>query len=126
MHSHAPTIRAYKEEGGVKEKYARLRTAKVIYDSFMRIFIALKCGYAPPSAIIYFEFDIDNMINKVWVDQRTIGWDQILKGRVSKYRGQVQCLYYQNNPATRGNTYFSSLLWSAITLRILLDFSLHL
>ena len=76
VHSQAPTIRAYKEEGEFKKKYAKLRTAKVIYDSFMRIFIALRCGDAPPSTVTYFESDIDNMVNKACVDQRAIGWDQ--------------------------------------------------
>ena len=110
MHTQAPTIQAYKEEEGVQEKYAKLRTAKDIYDSFIRISITLRYGDAPPSTITYFESDIDNMVNKAWVDQRAIGWDQILKGRISKYWGQAQGLYYQNNPATRGNVYFSAAL----------------
>ena len=49
-----------------------------------------------------------------------------MKGRISKYWGQAQGLYYQNNSATRGNVYFSAALWSAMTMRSLLYSSLHL
>ena len=113
--------------GGIfKKKHAKLRTAKVIYDCFMRIFIAFRCGDAPPSSPTYFDSEIDTLVNKAWAEQRTIGWDQILKGRISKYWGQAQGLYYRNNPDTRGNVYFSTSLWSAATVRSMLDFILHL
>lgn len=49
-----------KRRGEFKKKDAKLRTAKVIYESFMRrIFIFFRCGAgAPHSTIIYFESDI--------------------------------------------------------------------
>ena len=37
-----------------------------------------------------------------------------------------QGLFYQNIPDTKGKVYFSSKLWVAVTVRILLNFSLHL
>ena len=61
-----------KRRGDFKKKHAKLRTAKVIYDSFMRIFIALRCGDAPPSTITYYESDIDEMFKKAWAEQRAI------------------------------------------------------
>lgn len=32
-----------------------------------------------------FESDLDKMVQKAWAEERVIGWDQILKGRLSRY-----------------------------------------
>ena len=92
----------------------------------MRIFIAIRCGDVPPTSPTYFVSDIDTLVKKAWEEQKAIGWDQILKGRISTYWGKAQGLYYRSNPDTRGSVYFSASLWSTATVRSMLDFSLHL
>lgn len=66
------------------------------------------------------------MIQKAWIDQWVIGWDQLLKGRISKYWGVAQGLFYENSPHSKGKVYFSSKSWTAATVWSLLNFSLHL
>lgn len=56
----------------------------VVYEGFMHILISLRCGDSPPSKVAYFESDIDKGVQKAWIGQREIGWDQILKDRISK------------------------------------------
>ena len=70
-----------------KQIHKKLRTAKVIYEGFMRMFSALRCGDSPPSRVTYFESELDERVQLAWRDQRKIGWDQILKGRLSKHWG---------------------------------------
>jgi len=48
-----------KRRGEFKKTHGKLRTVKVIYEGFMRIFISLRCGDAPPSNVTYAESDID-------------------------------------------------------------------
>lgn len=98
----------------------------MIYECFMRIFILLRCGDAPPSNVTYFEYAIDEMVKNVWIEQRSIGWVQILKGRISKYWGIAYGMYYHNSPETRGKVFYSTSLWAAATVWSLLDFSTSL
>lgn len=107
-----------------KQPHGKLKSAKFIYEGFMCIFISLRCGDSPPSNITYIDSAIDKMVQKAWLDQLEIGWDQFLKGRVSKYWGVAQGLFYQNFPDTKGKVCFYSKLWA--TVRSLLIYSLHL
>ena len=109
-----------------KRAHGKLKTAKVVYQAMMRIFNSLRCGDAPPSVLSYFASDIDIEVQKAWTEQKKIGWDQILKGRLSKHWGRAQSLYYAHNPETRGNLGFSGTLWAAATVQSLLKFSLAL
>ena len=104
----------------------KLRTAKVIYEGFVRIFSSLQCSNTPPSKVIYFESDLDELLQRDWVEQREIGWDQILKGRLSRSWGIAQVIFYKKCPETRGQMRFSSKIRAAATVRSLLDFSLNL
>ena len=115
-----------KRRGEFKKTHGKLCTSKVIYESFMRIFISLRCEDAPPSNVTYFESDIDKMVQNTWIEQRAIEWDQILKGRIRKFWGIAQGIFYQNIPETGGKVHYSASLWAAATVQSLLDFSLHL
>ena len=92
----------------------------------MRIFSALRCGDSPPSCVTHFESELDKRVQMAWKEQREIGWDQILKGRLSRHWGEAQGMFYNNSPKTRGNLGFSGKLWAAATVTSLLDFSLNL
>jgi len=115
-----------KRRGDFRKTYGKLRTAKVIYEDFMRIFISLRSGDAPTSHVTYFESDLDKTVRREWIEQRKIGWDQILKGRINKYWGIAQGVFYQNSPETRDKVHYSTSLWAAATIRSLSKFSLHL
>ena len=88
-----------------KHTHGKLRTAKVIYEGFMHNFIPLRRGGTPPSNVTHFDSKIDKLVQRAWEEQKAIGWDQMLKGRISKYWGLAQGLYYRNNPDTKGKAY---------------------
>ena len=67
----------------------------------MRIFSALRCGDSPPSRVTHFESELDDNVQMAWKDQRKIGWDQILKGRLSKQWGEAQGMFYKNSLETK-------------------------
>ena len=70
---------------GFQQTHGKVKTAKVIYDAFMRICISLRLGDAPPSSVTHFDSAIDRMVQQALDAQRAIGWDQILKGGNSKH-----------------------------------------
>ena len=115
-----------KRRGEFKKTHGKLCIVKVTYDGFMRIFISLRCGDAPLSNVTYFESDLDKMVQHAWMEQREIEWDHIIKGRIIKYWGIAQGMFYQNSPETRGKDYYSASLCAVATVLSLLDFSLHL
>jgi len=107
-----------------RQIHGKLKTAKIIHEGFMRIFISLRIGDVPPSSVTHYDSGLDRMLQLDWDTQRATGWDQILKGRIRKYWGVAQGMYYNNSPDTRGKLCFSSTLLAAKTVRSLLDFSL--
>ena len=56
-----------KHRGKFRKNHSQLRIAKVIYDCYMRISIALRCSDAPPSSSTYFYSEIDTLVNKAWL-----------------------------------------------------------
>ena len=84
-----------------KADHDKIRTAKVIYDTIMSIISSLRHGTKTPKIITYFDSGIDRMVNEAWEEQRAIGWDQILKGRLSSKWGKAQEIYYHQNAITR-------------------------
>ena len=122
-HLHASHIKRREE---FRRVHGKLKTEKVIYERFMRIFISLRMGDAPPSPATHYDSALDMMVQRAWDEQRDIGWDQILKGRISKYWGMAQAMFYSNSPHIRGKQCFSGTLWAVKTVRSLLNFSLDL
>ena len=49
-----------------RQVHKKLRTAKVIYEGFMRIFSALRCGDSPPSRVTHFESELDDKVQRAW------------------------------------------------------------
>ena len=70
-----------------KQAHTQIRTTKVIHEAFVCIFSLLLRGDTPPFDITYFASNIEKIVQKAWTNQRAIGWDQVLKGRISKYWG---------------------------------------
>ena len=66
------------------------------------------------------------LIYKAWQEQKSLGWSQIFRGRLSAKWGQAQNLYYQDNPATQGATYYSTQLWAKQVIGQLIETSLDL
>ena len=54
---------------------------------------SLHTGNYPPVLVMYFDSEIEQLLTQVWVEQRQIGWDQILKGRISSKWGDAQAVY---------------------------------
>ena len=61
-----------REGGEFKHTHGKLRTAKAIYEGFMRIFISLRCGDAPPSTITHFDSAIDKIVQKAGPTRRRL------------------------------------------------------
>ena len=103
-----------------------LKTAGVIYHSLLRILQYLREGGDPPSFVNYFESPMDNLVKEAWAEQRLIGWDQILKGRLSSKWGKAQGMFYGINHHTRHEKHFTEQVWVAKVIASLLRFTLGL
>ena len=66
------------------------------------------------------------MLVKAWGEQQSIGWDQILKGRLSNSWGKAPIMFYMDNPDTRECKHFSAQVWMVKTIGSLLDLTLGL
>ena len=67
-----------------------------------------------------FDSPIDIVVREAWEEQRAIGWDQILKGRISSKWGQAYGMFYMSNPTTRKEKYLSKEVWTSKTIAELL------
>jgi len=76
-----------------KRVHCKLKTARVIFEVFMIICISLRCGDAQPSRVTHFDSDLDKVVQKAWEEQWEIGWDHIIKDRLSKYWGIAQGMF---------------------------------
>ena len=65
-------------------------------------------------------------MREAWEEQRAIGWDQILKGRISSKWGKAQGMFYMSNPTTRQEKYLTPEVWTRKTIAALLRFTLGL
>ena len=75
---------------------------------------------------VHFISDFNILLEEAWVEQKAIGWDQVLNGRLSKKWGWAQGKYYSNNPDTKDQNHFSVQLWMKSTVGSFLNFSLEL
>ena len=89
-----------------RQTHGKPKPAKVIYEAFMRIFISLWLGDALPRSVTQFDSAIDRMVQNAWGVKRDMGWEQILKGRISKHWRAAQDMFYNNSPYTRGKENF--------------------
>ena len=69
---------------------------------------------------------MDTMVKNAWKEQTLIGWDQILKGRISSKWGIAQAIFYGNNEETRAEKDFNLGVWNVKTIGSLLSFTLGL
>ena len=69
---------------------------------------------------------INIMIFKAWQEQKSIGWGQLFRGRLSSKWRHAQELYYQDNPDTRGAKFYSGKQWAKLVVGKLIGISLHL
>ena len=77
--------------------HAKLKTAKLIYDALESIIGAMQTGDKTPTLLLHYDPPIDRAVRVAWESQRAVGWENILKGRISKLWGNAQALYYKNN-----------------------------
>ena len=64
-----------------------------------------------------------DMIYQSW-QEKTIGWGQLFKGRLSSKWGQAQEIYYRENSETRETQYFSGKIWASKVIGKLIKISL--
>ena len=76
--------------------------------------------------ISHFESPTDTLVKEAWEEQSLIGWDQVLKGRISTRWGNSQGLFYGNNPTTRKAEHFTEAVWVTKTIASLPRFTLGL
>ena len=86
----------------------------------------LREGGEPPSFVNCFASPMDNLVKEAWEEQHLIGWDQLLKGRISSKWGKAQGLSYGNNLHTRHEKHFTEQVWVAKVIASLLRFTLGL
>ena len=47
------------------------------------------------------------LVHQFWEEQTLIGWTQLFKGQLSHKWAKAHSIYYNDNPKTRDNTWFS-------------------
>ena len=109
----------------IKESQTRLKTVKIISDAFGKIMGYLQRGQGQPRFVQQFDTDMDRMIQKAWNEQDNIGWENMLKGSLSKKWGQAQAEYYELNPHTRDSKKYSGESWTRIIIKAFLDYTLE-
>ena len=62
--------------------HVKLCTAQVVYHAMTGILDALREGHEPMLET-HCESDIAGVVREAWLEQKMIGWDQILKDRIS-------------------------------------------
>ena len=112
--------------GKFHKVHKKLKMAGIIYNSLLSILLYFKDGGEPPRFLQQYESSMDTMVEKAWKEQKLIGWDQILKGRISSKWGIVQAIFYGNNEETRAEKHFTLDVWNAKTIGSLLSFTLGL
>lgn len=80
----------------------------MIHGALWIIINVLRDGDDEPSMPGYIDLDFDRMVAKVWSKQQLIGWDYLLKGRISSRWGMAQGIYYSVNTDTRDRKHFST------------------
>ena len=88
--------------------HKKLRTATVIYTALQSILNYLRVGGEEPTLALHYDSTFDRTLIMAWGEQRAIGWDQILKGRLSSGWGKAQDIYYRDNPYTSTKKHFSA------------------
>ena len=66
------------------------------------------------------------IIARAWEEQEEIGWEQLVKGRISKKWGMAQNIYYQSHPDLRNQKRYSQKSWEKRTIKSLVEISLGL
>ena len=106
-----------------KGSHVKIRIAKVIYDALQTMIYYLRHG-TTPTLLSHFNSEIDRMLKQAWDEQKAIGWDQILKGRLSGKWEKAQEIYYHHNVITRASKLYTKRTWTIKTIQSLYDFTL--
>ena len=106
-----------------KRTHVGLHTAKPIYDIMLYI---LKCIRTDETPILvqYFESDMARATQEAWMEQQKIGWEQLLKGRLSSKWGAAQALYYSSNALLNDSFKYTGDIWMAKTVGSFIDLTL--
>jgi hypothetical protein len=106
-----------------KRKHAGLHTAKPIYDIMLNILKFIRTDETP-ILVNHFESDMDRTIKEAWEEQKKIGWEQVLKGRLSSKWGVAQALYYSSNVLLNESFKYTGDIWMEKTVGSFIDMTL--
>ena len=106
--------------------HKKLRMATVLYTALQSIFDYLRIWGEESTLALHYDSAFDRTLTMAWKEQRAIGWDQLLKGRLSSGWGKAQDIYYRENPDTSTKKHFTAQVWMVKTIGSLLDFTLGL
>ena len=98
----------------------------MIYNPLQSILNYLRGGGEAPTLVQHYDSSFDRTLILAWEEQRAIGWDQILKGRLSSGWGRAQNIYYRDNPETCTKKHCSMQVWMVKPIGSLLDFTMGL
>ena len=98
----------------------------MLYIALQSIFDFLRGGGEEPKLALYYDSAFDRTLTKAWREQKAIGWDQLLKGRLSSGWGKAQDIYYRENPHTNTKKHFSAQVWMVKTIGSFLDYTMGL
>ena len=109
----------------LKGVHKRQRTASAISTAFYNIINHLHHqSMSPHPFLLQFDSTFDNTLLAAWKEQESIGWGQVMKGRLSKKWGEAQHIYYQMNPDTKREKRFNQKTWTKATIKSFIDMSL--
>jgi hypothetical protein len=125
MRCTAPTLGASYSQlhMAFKRKHAGIHTAKPIYDIMLKILKFIRTDEAPV-LVTHFESDMDRTIKEAWEEQKEIGWDQVLKGRLSSKWGVAQAMYYSSNVLLNASFQYTGETWMEKTVGSFIDMTL--
>jgi len=103
--------------------HVKLHTAKAVYHALTNILTAVREG-ANHILVLHFDSDINKAVRVAWNEQKEIGWDQTLKGRISKLWGRAQTIYYRYNTLLHDSRIYNENKWVTKTVGSFIDFTL--
>ena len=103
----------------------RLKTAGVLTGIFKRVIGAMRAGMSP-APFLPKDDKLGRLIGQAWKEQQTIGWDNMVKGRLSSKWALVQEAYYRSNPDTKTKKTFSGIGWATGMIKALMSMLLEM
>ena len=91
--------------GTFHKVHTKLKTAGIIYDSFIEILMYLRKGGIQPQFRPSFISRMDTISKDARAEQELISWDQMLYGRIIFKCRTAYGMFYGNNPDTRSEIF---------------------